>query len=283
MTVEQLQDRISKSKIKIEKIEKRITKWQNAKCEKEFIKKYSWLLSMGRDRNYLYNEYLKECDYELKSATQDLEDAQLTLNKYQNMLNLELNKDNEFENNRIKIIWDFLLNYKEQVAEFIRDNMSVLNEYYEVNSKLCNWHNTSYSRIYNGEITREEYNRVEKELREKEKELLQEIHPYTKLVAIRNYSDRTSVVDENKLEEILLKDCKEKYFQLVNQVTDIVGIITDASNLKIKAGELNGIITGTTGKAKVQTFSAGGHSQYIIVNDRHGQCFHYRTKVSKID
>ena len=108
------------------------------------------------------------------------------------------------------------------------------------------------------------------------KELQSEIHPYTKMVATRDYSkaDRTHVVDESKLEEILLKDCKARYFELVNEVTDITGIIKDATNLAIHGGELNGIIIGEKGKAKVQTFSAGG---WRI------QCFHYRTRVDKVN
>ena len=116
MTPEQLLDRIQKSQEKIAKIEKRIKKWQDAQCEKSFIKERGWLLDAGRDREYLWNEYIKNCNWELDRAIQDLHDAQLTLEKYQNALNLEIAKDNEFENNRILVIWEFLLNYKEQVA-----------------------------------------------------------------------------------------------------------------------------------------------------------------------
>jgi len=275
MTKEQLQDRIQKSNIKIEKIEKRIKKWQNAQTREAFLKADGWLLNMGRDEEYLWNEYIKDCNKELDYAIQDLHDAQLTLEKYQNALNLELAKEDEFNNNRILVIWDFLLNYKEQVAEYIRKNVEVLNEYYKVNSQMCDWHNNNSYKVYNGEMTREEYNNVYNELRRKEKELEENIHPYTKLCATRDYTKEHSqrYIDEAKLEEILLKDCKARYFQLVKEVTEITGIITDATDLRIRAGELNGIIIGERGKAKVQTFSAGGWNI---------QCFHYRTRVDKI-
>ena len=273
MTIEELQDRIQKATIKIEKIEKRIKKWQNAQTREAFLKADGWLLNMGRDEEYLWNEYIKDCNRELDYAVQDLHDAQLLLEKYQNMLNLEVAKDNEFENNRIQIIWQFLLNYKEQVAEYIRENVNVLNEYYEINSKMCDWHNNNSYKVYNGEMTKEEYNRVYNELRAKEKELQANIHPYTKECAVRNYPNKVRTIDENKLEEILLKDCKARYFQLVNEVTQYTGIITDAQGLSIHAGELNGIIIGEKGKAKVQTFSAGGWNI---------QCFHYRTKVTRV-
>lgn len=275
MTQEQLQDRIQKTNIKIEKIEKRIKKWQDAQCEKAFLKADGWLLNMGRDREYLWNEYIKNCNWELDHAVQDLHDAQLTLEKYQNMLNLELAKDNEFENNRIQVIWEFLLNYKEQVAEYIRNNMEVLNAYYQVNSDMCNWHNHNAYKVHSGEMTKEYYDEVYNALRKREKELKEGIHPYTHQVATRDWTsdDREYHVDEEKLETILLKDCKARYFQLVKEVTQYTGIITDAQGLKIKAGELNGIIIGEKGKAKVQTFSAGGWNI---------QCFHYRTRVDAV-
>lgn len=275
MTKEQLQERIQKSKAKIEKIEKRIKKWQDAQTEEAFIKADGWLLGMGRDKNYLWNEYIKDCNKELDYAIQDLHDAQVTLEKYQNMLALENAKDNEFENNRIIVIWDFLMHYKEEVAEYIRNNMEILNEYYEVNSKMCNWHNHNSYKVYNGEMSREEYNKVYNELEEQEQELRAAIHPYTFSVKTKDYTKENSkyVVDETKLDELLLKDCKARYFQLVKEVTKITGIITDATDLRIKGGELNGIIIGEKGTAKVQTFSAGGWNI---------QCFHYRTKVSSI-
>lgn len=285
MTQEQLKDRIQKTETKIEKIKKRIKKWEDAKNKESFLKRDGWLVNMGRNEDYLYNEYIQECDSELKYANRDLQDTQTTLEKYKNLLALEVSKDNSFENNRIRVIWDFLLNYKEQVAEYIRDNINVLNEYYDIDTKMCNWHNNNRYKVYNGELSREEYDRVYNELKEKEEELRSNIHPYTKVVAVLDLTtpNRKRVVDEVKLDEILLKDCKERYFDLVNEVTKITGVITDATNLRIKAGELNGIITGEKGKAKVQTFSAGGYNQGTIVNVKHGQCFHYRTRVDKIN
>ena len=277
MTKEQLQERIEKAEVKLAKIEKRISKWQSAMTAEACLKHYDYMLSWGKTVDQIlsqcYDEYIKDCEHELKHANDDLSDAKLLIEKYQNLLNLELAKENEFENNRILVIWNFLLNYKEQVAEYIRNNMKVLNEYYEVNSKMCDWHNNNSYKVHNGEMTREEYNRVDRELREKERELADAIHPYTKLVSKYNGYRQPHTVDEEKLEEILLKDCKARYFELVNQVTAITGTITDATNLTIHGGELNGIIIGERGKAKVQTFSAGGWNI---------QCFHYRTRVDEV-
>lgn len=283
MTEEQLKERIQKTESKIEKIERRIAKWQNSMNRESFLKKDGWLLNSGRDEQYLYQEYLKECNWELDHAIQDLHDAQLTLEKYQNLLKLEVAKNDEFENNRIMIIWKFLLNYKEQVAKYIRNNMSILNEYYKTNSESCDWYNNKYLIIEEQHLTEEEWKSHHAELNKKERELKSNIHPYTSAVAKFNGYRQPHTVNEEKLEELLLKDCKAKYLELVNEVTKYTGIITDATNLSIKAGELNGIIIGEKGKAKVLTFSAGGHSEHIIVNEKHGQCFHYRTKVTDIN
>ena len=94
MTVEQLKDRIQKTNLKIEKIERRIKKWQNAQTREAFLKADGWLLNMGRDEEYLWKEYIHNCEWELDHAVQDLHDTQVTLEKYQNLLNLEVVKDN---------------------------------------------------------------------------------------------------------------------------------------------------------------------------------------------
>lgn len=272
MEIKVLQDRISKSKDKIAKIEKRITKWQKAQTREAFLKANSWLLNSGRDENYLYQEHLKNCNRELKHAVQDLHDAQLNLQKYENMLEFELNKDKEFENNRINVIWNFLLQWKNQVANYIRNNILVLNAYYEKNIECCDWYNNKYLILKDQGITEEEWKEHYKQLRNEERELSDNIHPYTKLVGKRcgkcDYQ-----VDEAKLDELLIKDAKAKYWKLIDEVTEITGKITDANNLNTRGGELNGIIIGENGTANVQTFSAGGWNV---------QCFHFRHKITKV-
>jgi len=56
------------------------------------------------------------------------------------------------------------------------------------------------------------------------------------------------------------------------------------SNLSIgnQRGELNGIVKGSKGSARVETIGAGGYNVGEIVNVRQGQVFHYRVLVHKI-
>lgn len=76
------------------------------------------------------------------------------------------------------------------------------------------------------------------------------------------------------IDEFLERDIELKYIKLVQMVKDITGSITDATLLRAnEKGELDGIIIGENGTAKVNTFGAGGWNI---------QRFHYRTKVTKI-
>ena len=77
----------------------------------------------------------------------------------------------------------------------------------------------------------------------------------------------------SKLEKDLDKEWTRKYDFIIERTNQIVGTITDASNLKVGAkGDLNGYIIGTKGTAKVQTIGAGGYNI---------QCFHFRTLINE--
>ena len=61
---------------------------------------------------------------------------------------------------------------------------------------------------------------------------------------------------------------------MIDQVSEKIGEITDASHLSIgEKGEINGIIVGTNGKAKIETIGAGGYNI---------QRYHFRTLVHKL-
>ena len=77
------------------------------------------------------------------------------------------------------------------------------------------------------------------------------------------------------------KEAQAKYKKLVNRISSIVGEIKDCSNLSIRNGEINGIISGNKGKASINTVVAGGYNENIIVNVKHGQCLHYRVLVKE--
>lgn len=81
--------------------------------------------------------------------------------------------------------------------------------------------------------------------------------------------------DIEKLNKILAREKENKYFDLCNRISEVVGEITDARGLSIgrQHGELNGVVDGTKGSARIETIGAGGYNI---------QCFHYRVLVHKI-
>lgn len=67
---------------------------------------------------------------------------------------------------------------------------------------------------------------------------------------------------------------RAKLLDLIGRIMSTVGTITDAATLYIgPEGDINGIIVGTEGKAKIQTIGAGGYNI---------QCFHFRTLIHEI-
>lgn len=81
-------------------------------------------------------------------------------------------------------------------------------------------------------------------------------------------------INETLLKKSLEKEAQAKYEDLCNRITSVVGEIEDVSGLHIAhTGQLNGVVKGSLGSAKVETIGAGGYNI---------QCFHYRTLVHSI-
>ena len=87
-----------------------------------------------------------------------------------------------------------------------------------------------------------------------------------KLLEIRDEAER-----EAWLEKAMEEEKRAKLLDLIGRINSVVGTITDAAGLYISStGEINGLIEGTEGKAKVETIGAGGYNI---------QCFHFRTLI----
>lgn len=76
--------------------------------------------------------------------------------------------------------------------------------------------------------------------------------------------------DKDWLEKEIEQEKNNKLIDLMTRVSKITGEITDASNLHLTAGNLNGYIIGVEGSANVETIGAGGYNI---------QCYHYRTLI----
>jgi hypothetical protein len=117
-----------------------------------------------------------------------------------------------------------------------------------------------------------------KEAKEKEVELGIDYKTHTMRMKMRfNVLTLKLYDNRNNWKQILEKeielDKNNKRALFVNRVKEITGLINDAKGLSIgDNGEINGIVIGELGKAKVETISAGGYNI---------QCWHFRVLVHK--
>ena len=214
---------------------------------------------------------------DLRSALRDMDDYVATLNKYKNALVAAEAKENKLSEERVKIIWEFLLQWKAKAADYIRDNTKFIKLYYDADKEHCEmWNN---SRKYIEEMGREEFKARLKEIEDEVQHYKACVHP----MASQVYSYHKDSINEELLDKLLTEEAEAKYLDMIERVTDITGEITDASNLEISPqGDIDGIITGKDGVAKIQTIGAGGYNTGRIVNTRRGQIFHFRVLVRRI-
>lgn len=252
-----LMERINQKQIQIEKLVRLYDKYSKQATDEEIVALCNQFLRTGDRtaiRGYFKTHPTWTVNYDLYSTADKLYDARLTLEKYLNMLKAIEERESV---EKISTIWEFLLSYKAMVKQWLYENASVCDEYYEEESKYCDMVN---SRKYSREELNAQWANV--------KELKDDIHPWTS-----RYYRPWMGWNEEGLEKELNKDIENRYFKLINQVTKYCGEIIDVSNLSIHYGDLNGIVIGTKGKCKIQTIGAGGYNI---------QCFHYRTLVKAV-
>ncbi len=245
MTVEFLEKRIAGKKKEIEKLEKKLSRIHKAK-----------------DSNWTKNPYYySECD--LMYTEKDLDAAKKALSNYEANLVSEKEKA---ESRNIKVILDFLDMWKARMEAFYVESLPTYleerKEWYKFDHEYTEWFNYERFKADPDKIKekRNEYHEVRKAF-------------YSKWNWLTPYLDKDSL-NMAKIKKDLETEANAKYDFIIERTNAIVGKITDASDLKIGAkGDLNGIIIGEKGKAKVQTVGAGGYNI---------QCFHFRTLINKV-
>lgn len=280
MDKQTLLDRISKKEQQIEKLNKKIKKLEN-QCTEEEIS----IADSFRDNYSKFATYCRQYNLgtsftpmsELRSAYSDLDEATTTLNKYKNQLNNIIDKEST---EKVEIFVEFLNRYKTEIIKYVEKNIDLVTKYYRLNNEYCEFYNSRNSIIRSGEMTEDEWKTELKRKKIKEEDLQDSINP----LLFEVYDNRQdNKINYEELNEILDKEIEAKYWNMVERVTKVTGEIIDASDLSIGGdGNINGIIIGKEGKAKLETILAGGYNQNIIVNTRRGQVLHYRLIVNKI-
>lgn len=304
MTKEEIQTRINKKEVEIEKINKRISKWSTGLsdeainlCIKYGMSQYDdpnrkiiaseWRQYKLEHERELFNQvdWNKGPNYdETMRAYSDLRDAQATLDKYKVQLDKLINYENE---DKVQVLVDFLNDWGNKAYSWYMENAKKYFELKRDYSEKLDEYMYGWDDEHPEPEDDSKYNLYKRMRRNAADMFYQEyyapINELTKTIVRlksdyvgpdRKYTPVGYVVDEEKLTKFINDEKKRKYEDLVRRITAVVGQIQDVANLSIgnQSGEINGYVIGDKGKAKVQTISAGG---YAI------QCFHYRVLVNK--
>jgi hypothetical protein len=245
------------------------------------------MIEKGADR---FDINIKRED--IKSATSKLAEARETLANWQDKLNTRITRDAYLEANTPEILKDFLESWKRHAIGYYQEKRIRFIKYREglkAEERAARLEALQtlpslekYRELYKGrELTdydlanlwprRDvdaflserglEYRQIQKKLREAGDQIT--------LLEIHNEDER-----EAWLEKTMEEEKRAKLLDLIGRIMSTVGTITDAAALYIgPEGDINGIIVGTEGKAKIQTIGAGGYNI---------QCFHFRTLIHEI-
>lgn len=224
--------------------------------------------------------------YEIKENLYKLYELERVAHNWKVKLQKEQNKQNM---EKIEVIWNFLTDWENKTLDWYRENAGLYFELRQNEKQAVEEYKNSESyklslerwkayHKYSGEyiITEEFLSRY-----------YSQIDSFTKVITsfkkeyiqISTFETKSKIIgyeiDENKLVTEVAKEKLNKYIDLVNRVTKLVGKIQDANNLSIgnQNGELNGIIIGTNGRVRIETISAGGYNI---------QRFHYRVLLKKL-
>lgn len=232
--------------------------------ELETLNKKLVRIQKAKDSNWKKNPYYYS-EHDLSATLRDIELAQKSLEEYKAQLQSETEKS---LSRSIPVITEFLERWKANSIKWFTEQRRIYlevakPEYYARNHEYCeNWNNGTLRRM-----SPEDRKKYSDEYHEYEREFKRQWMHVTQF----EHGDRSW---EENLERDLEAEKNRKYDFIIERTNEIVGQITDASNLTIGAkGDLNGFILGTKGAAKVQTIGAGGYNI---------QCFHFRTLIHKM-
>lgn len=284
--IKNLQERMEKAQEKVTKCEGTIVRHQK-QLDKKIValaKKGINLAGLNKDEIEKVQDGYRQTEtsweiYEvkgkmddIKGATRKLSDAVQILDNWKEKLELETEKERFLDGNAPQVIKEFLEAWKVLAFDW---HVNRLIEYKEFSKRLDKAE--EQARIDVGIENSRMPSKSQREELEKKGLDWQSIRNRKASFAGVTVLKMATMREPERLvwlEKVLEEEKKAKMLDLINRINAVVGAIVDAKALKVSdAGNLNGIIIGETGKAKIETIGAGG---YAI------QCFHYRTLINEI-
>ena len=265
MTIETLKERIRNAEEKINKKQGTVTK------KTALIAKKTAQLDKITDSNER-----RWVEYDIRHLFEDIIRLQTEINVAQTSLDdyrAQLTTEEEKSASRnVTAILQFLENWKAHVTEYYHERFVVFLEErekrYAENKKYCDFVNTGWFKMEDREAARA----AVKEARTAEIKASRAFEK--KWNFIMRYVGYGKTFDDELLAKDLQNEANAKYDDIIRRTNAICGKITDARGLWVgMKGDLDGIIIGERGTAKVQTIGAGGYNI---------QCYHFRTLIHEV-
>lgn len=245
------------------------------------------------DESWLFYEVTSKLD-DIKGATKKLAEAETIAGNWQDKLSVAINEEKFIEDNAPQVLKDFLEEWKKMAYEwhirryndyqefkvkiakdrddaivsFVKANPEEFERYLENGEIINYWANDLINIRGKGLTAYLEENGLDwKSIRSRKADFAG--GAVLNMDGMRDEEERL-----NWLDKVLEREKKAKLLDLCYRISKAVGEIVDASDLRVnQKGNLDGIIIGDKGKAKLETIGAGGW---------HIQVFHYRTLIHPI-
>jgi hypothetical protein len=288
-TIAELQEKVTNAAAKVEKIKGTIQKHEAAAA-----KKLAALAKFGitadnmesfKGRGSEHFRAIWEVESKLndaKGAQRKLRDAEKVLNNWKAKLDIEIEKERFLNDKAPAVIKEFLAKWKEMAYDW---HVKRFERFQELKKELKAEAAAAVTEFVKANPEAADAVRIGRPVKALDK-YLKERNLDWRGIKVRERAFAGPIVlkmdtyyDEAErlayLEKELEADRKAKMIDLIHRVNEVVGTIIDASGLRIDPkGNLNGIIVGEKGKAKVETIGAGGYNI---------QVFHFRTLVHNME
>jgi uncharacterized protein YlaI len=285
--IEDLKASVEKATEKVEKIKNTIAKHEAAAAKKlaalaklgitaENMEEKKWdggVAGTGGSAHYWEICEVESKLDDAKSARKKLRDAEAILANWQAKLDVEVEKDRFLSENAPAVIVEFLNQWKEMARDW---HIKAVDKYLELKPQLAIAEKEAKAKFLAENPGKSTWSNACQDAVKKDTEVRNISGKIASLggfvATLATYRDEAERAI--KLERELEADRKSKLIDLINRINAVVGSITDAQYLRVsEKGNLDGIIVGEKGKAKIETIGAGGYNI---------QCFHFRTLVHEV-